>query len=158
MLPSHPHPQSRNSYCRHTLRSSSSAAGHWRGQGTARTETLTPARRNTWSLENSGKQTGECWGEQAGPKCRAKASREVLGLGHIKGQRKGGRQAMEQTLSVRHSPFSIIAGARLGGAFYRSFFITRLALARKNYRRNQKSLVILPAEIPPLCTCGRDRC
>jgi len=58
------------------------------GGGTARTETLRPARRNTWSLENTGKQTGECWGEQAGPKCRAEVSRDILGLGHTKDQRR----------------------------------------------------------------------
>ena len=38
-----------------------------------------PARRDSWSLESTGKHSGECWGGQAGPQCRAEAPRDALG-------------------------------------------------------------------------------
>lgn len=61
---------------------------------------------------------------------------------------------MEQTESMIHNPCSITAGGRLGGAFYSLFFlINHFALVQKNNRRNQKSRVLLPAEMPPFCTC-----
>ena len=56
-----------------------------------------------WSLENTGKETGECRGEQAGSECEAKVSRDVLGLEHTGA--RGGLQATEHT---RYSPQSTL--------------------------------------------------
>lgn len=73
------------------------------GVGAARAETLRPARRNTRSLESTGKQTGGCWGEQAGPKCRAEVSGDVLGLGHTEDQRR----TLGHGANLKYAPQSV---------------------------------------------------